>query len=95
MSKETYTKEEVIKLLTEERTRARDIAYDFYKSHEAGQKGFKKFADEDKNDFAQSMAFKHKNLANLARIIGNTVSGSNGLTPDDETMEDRIREGLK
>jgi|AntAceMinimDraft_18_1070375.scaffolds.fasta_scaffold576396_2 hypothetical protein len=95
MSKEIYTKEEVIKLLTAERTRAKDIAHDFYKSHEAERKAFIKFAEEDGDDFAQWMAVKHENLKNLARYIGNTISGSNGLTSNDETIEDRIRENLK
>ena len=94
MIKDTYTKEEVIKLLTEERTRARDIAYAFKKKHDLEIEAFKNLKLQDSAS-AGILAMKHKNKSEVARLIGNTISGSTGLTPDDETIEDRIRKSLE
>lgn len=95
MNKETYTKEEVIKLLTEERTRARDIAYSFKERHDAEVNSYKKLFEgkpEDR-DYIRAIALKHKYAADICRQVGNAISGSTALTMD-ETIEDRIREKL-
>jgi hypothetical protein len=93
MIKEIFTREEVIKLLVEERTRARDIAYEFKKNHDSELEAFKKMMNDDKHGIAQQMGMKHKQLADEARQIGNAISGSNALSGD-ETIEDRIKEKL-
>lgn len=98
MTKETYTKEEVIKLLVEERTRARDIAYDFMKDHEISIEAMKEVIKKspDNRNYAIYKITNHEKLADEARQIGNAISGSNALTATlNETIEDRIREELK
>lgn len=82
----TYTEDEVIDLLTAERTRAKDIAYDFHRKHQQEFEGYK----AAKN----SLAFVKEEKAETARYIGNAISGRNGLTPDSETIRDRIKKQL-
>jgi hypothetical protein len=96
MSKEIYTREEVVALLTEERTRARDIAYAFKAKHDAEVDTYKKLFEgkpEDR-DYIRDIARKHKFLADEARQIGNAISGSTALTME-ETIEDRIKAKLE
>ena len=93
--KDTYTKEEVIRLLVKERTRAVDIAYSFKKKHDLEIEAYHKFKELQESASAQLLAIKHKHCAETSRQIGNCISGSTGLTPDDETMESRIRENLE
>lgn len=94
--KETYTKEEVIALLVEERTRARDIAYAFKKDHEDSIKAMKEVIKKspDNRDYASHRIRGHEKLADEARQIGNAISGSTALSMD-ETIEDRIRQKLE
>lgn len=74
-------KEQIIALLVKERTRARDVAYDFKRSHEKRAK-----------EFHESIKRKHEDLANESRLIGNAISGSNALSSAlGETMEERVR----
>lgn len=94
--KETYTKEEVIALLVEERTRARDIAYAFKAKHDGEVETYKKLFEgkpEDR-DYIKARALTRKRLADEARQIGNAISGSTALSMD-ETIEDRIRQKLE
>jgi len=87
MLKDTYTKQEVIKLLVDERTRARDLAYEFMKKYEKKAIDYATVGD---------MKRTNEQLADSARIIGNTISGGNALSATlGETIEDRIREELK
>lgn len=77
----------VIKLLIIERERARDIAYEFKKMYE------KKAIDFAKVDTMKQI---NEELADSARLIGNTISGGNGLTLTlEETIEDRIKRDYK
>ena len=96
MLKDTYTKEEVIKLLTEERTRARDIAYSVKENHNISIKSFHEIIrkNPDNKDYAIHKIYYHEKLANEAREIGNAISGGNALSID-ETIEDRIRQKLE
>lgn len=67
----------VIELLVEERTRARDIAYEFHKEY-----------DDASIQFPTKL---NRERADLARRIGNAVSGANALSSAlGETIEERI-----
>ena len=82
-----YTEECVIKLLIEERTRAKDIAYDFKKKYE-----------QLAIDFAASDSLKIINdeLADSARIIGNTILEIDAFSKIiGNTLEDSIKLKLK
>jgi len=87
MSKKTYSKKEVIKLLTHERTRARDIAYSYMKEH------LKEY--EAKRKAGYDLAFIQRRIAEICRQLGNTISGSTGIDLPGETMEKRIIESLE
>jgi len=80
---DTYTEEAVIKLLMAERKRARDIAYDFKKQYE-----------EKAIDYAMvdSLKLINDELADSARLIGNTILGVDVFSP---SLEDNIKKKLK
>ena len=76
-------KEEIIAVLVKERTRGRDIAYEFMKNN---NKRAKEFSNHE------SLKRKYDHIANESRQIGNAVSGSNALSSTlGETIEDRVR----
>ena len=80
--KKTYTRKEVIKLLVDERTRARDIAYEFKEEYDRKAQVF--------GDLGELKKHAEK-TADVARQIGNAISGSNALSATlGETIEDRI-----
>jgi nitric oxide reductase large subunit len=84
----TYTEEEVIQLLIKERTRAKDIAYEYYKANEDA------YAIRQSN--SSVVAFVKREIANECRLIGNTISGINALGATlGETIESKIREQFK
>lgn len=84
--KKTYTRKEVIKLLTEERTRARDIAYEFKEEYDKKAEVLGDLGEMRKNA---------EKTADVARQIGNAISGSNALSSTlGETIEDRIKKQL-
>jgi hypothetical protein len=87
--KDTYTEEEVIKLLAEERRRARNIAYELYYEH------IKLSEFYVNRESLKGLVERNTKYADIARQIGNAISGGNALTPQDETIEDRIRKEFK
>jgi len=85
--KQTYTRGEVIELLVKERKRARDIAYEFKDEYEYKAKAYKNIG---------LMKKTNEQLADSARIIGNTISGSDALSATlGETIKDRIIKELE
>jgi len=78
---------ELIRQLVKERTRAVDLCYEFKNKYD---KMAREYA------LAGGMKLTNERLADSARIIGNTISGSNALSATlGETMVDRIRKELK
>ena len=83
MSKETYTKEEVIQLLVNERQRAIDIAYSF---KEINDKKYK-----ERKRINKDFAFVYKRISDECRCVGNAISGLTALSlPLNETIKDVI-----
>lgn len=70
--RKTYTKEEVIDLLLEERERAIRIAREFQTKHERDYKS--------KVNAGYEFAFIHKEIAETCRITANAISGLNALS---------------
>ena len=72
MSKKTFTAEEVNQLLIDERKRASEIAYSFYRKHakEVGERNKIKY-DE--------IAHIREQKANVARMIGDSISDQNSF----------------
>ncbi len=81
------SEEETVNLIVKERDRACGIAKAFHEKHKSEFIARKKAGND--------LAFVKEDMADVARLIGNTISGANGLTPDSETREDRIREEYK
>ncbi len=71
------TKEKVIKLLAEERKRARDIAYSYKEDYESKEK-----------HAVKGLEWHYRKIADLFRQLGNNISGSHALSND--TMEERV-----
>ena len=92
--KKTYSQKEMIKLLVTERTRARNIAYMFKKKYDNEVEALKSLELRDSRS-AHMLAMTAKHKSNIARQIGNSISGSTDISPSDETIEDRIKEELK
>ena len=67
----TYTKDEVIEIIVQERIRAANICYNRAKREMENYES-KKIAGND-------MAFINKNIAEELRFAGNAISGRNGL----------------
>lgn len=94
MAKEIYTKEEVLELLVKERTRARDVAYEFMNEHERKKKNFTTLMQKDSSnsEYALYVIRKAEDLADECRRVGNAISGSNAISATlGETIEDRIK----
>jgi hypothetical protein len=84
-----YTQSEVdlliIQARLEERTRARDIAYEFRNMNNQSYESKKKAGNKH--------AFIKQDIAEECRYVGNAISGGNALSATlGETMEDRVRE---
>jgi hypothetical protein len=76
---------ELIKIGTEQRTRAVKIAYQFYDKYNDESNSLLRVGGETN----KMLADRRKQKADIARQVGNAISGSNALTGD-ETIEDRI-----
>lgn len=93
----TFTEQEVLGLLLQERKRAVDIAYEFMKNNENAYESKLKaekqvFGDGTDRFKRHSLAFIKKDIANECRLVGNAISGGNALSYAlGETMEDRIK----
>jgi len=86
--KKVWTTEEVAQLLFNERKRAVEIAYCFYNKHKEEAEIREKIRDD-------KIGYIKKREADVARLIGNGISGGNALSAVlGETMEDRIQKKM-
>lgn len=86
-SQHTLSREKIVDLLATERKRCKDIAYSFYDKYNEESKSLLNVG----GDTNKMLAERRKQLGDIARQIGNTISGNNALTPQTEKMSDRIK----